>query len=180
SASQVVKPTPGTTGTTYNGPAKTGSRGPVSTANHWKLVGGVVSGLIVIVVAAMLFQHRTPELPDDPATQSKPASSSAATFNRKTAQSQDAQDAQEPGQAEGRSHTSSRASKSARNAAVAPVAPPAPAEGQLIVSSLPMGATVEIEGRTGQQWKAPQTVPGLAAGTYKVTFSMPGYATETR
>ena len=45
---------------------------------------------------------------------------------------------------------------------------------------MPMGATVEIEGRAGQQWKAPQTVPGLAAGTYKVTFNMPGYATETR
>src|ERR1044071_1581806 len=72
-ASQVVKaPTPGTTGTTYNGPAKTGSRGPVSTANHWKLVGGVVAGLVVVVVAAMLFQHRTPQSPDDPATSSKP------------------------------------------------------------------------------------------------------------
>jgi hypothetical protein len=44
---------------------------------------------------------------------------------------------------------------------------------------MPMGATVEIEGRAGQ-WKVPQTVPGLAAGTYKVTFNMPGYATETR
>jgi len=184
SASQVVKPTPGTTGTTYNGPAKTGSRGPVSTANHWKLVGGVVAGLVVVVVAAMLFQHRTPELPDDPATQSsKPASSAAAPFSRKTTQSQGSQDAQDaPGQAqaEGRPHASSRASKVARNTAAAPVAPPAPAEGQLIVSSMPMGATVEIEGRAGQQWKAPQTVPGLAAGTYKVTFSMPGYATETR
>jgi len=186
SASQVVKaPTPGTTGTTYNGPSKTGSRGPVSTANHWKLVGGVVAGLVVIVVAAMLFQHRTPELPDDPASQSsKSASNSAAPFSRKTAPSQAAQDAQGQAQteeqAEGRSHTSSRASKAARHAAAAPVAPPAPTEGQLIVSSMPMGATVEIEGRAGQQWKAPQTVPGLAAGTYKVTFSMPGYATETR
>ncbi|HET8891202.1 MAG TPA: serine/threonine-protein kinase [Candidatus Angelobacter sp.] len=182
SASQVVKPTPGTTGTTYSGPAK--GRGPVSTANHWKLVGGVVSGLIVIVVATLLFQHRTPELPDDPATQSsKPGSSSPAPFSRKTAQSQEAKDAQEEqgqAQAEGRTHTSSRASKAARNAAAAPMAPPAPAEGQLIVSSLPMGATVEIEGRAGQQWKAPQTIPGLTAGTYKVTFNMPGYATETR
>jgi serine/threonine protein kinase len=180
-ASQVVKaPTPGTTGTTYNGPSKTGSRGPVSTANHWKLVGGVVAGLIVLVVAAMLFQHRTLELPDDPATSSKPGSSSAAPFSRKTAQSQEAQDAQGQAQAEGRPHASSRASKAARNAAAVPVAPPAPADGQLIVSSIPMGATVEIEGRAGQQWKAPQTVPGLTAGTYKVTFSMPGYATETR
>jgi serine/threonine-protein kinase len=179
SASQVVKPTPGTTGTTYNGPAKTGSRGPVSTANHWKLVGGVVSGLIVIVVAALLFQHRTPELPDDPATQSKPGSSSPAPFSRKTAQNQAAQDVQDT-QGQARTHTSSRASKAARNVAAAPVAPPAPAEGQLIVSSMPMGATVEIEGRAGQQWKAPQTIPGLSAGTYKVIFNMPGYATETR
>jgi serine/threonine-protein kinase len=184
SASQVIKPTPGTTGTTYNGPAKTGSRGPVSTANHWKLVGGVVSGLIVIVVAALLFQHRTPELPDDPATQSKPGTSSPAPFSRKTAQSQDAQSQDAQGaqdtQGQARTHTSSRASRAARNAAAAPVAPPAPAEGQLIVSSMPMGATVEIEGRAGQQWKAPQTIPGLTAGTYKVTFNMPGYATETR
>jgi serine/threonine-protein kinase len=176
SASQVIKPTPGTTGTTYNGPAKTGSRGPVSTANHWKLVGGVVSGLIVVVVAALLFQHRTPELPDDPATQSKPGATSSVPFSRKTAQSQDAQGSP----AEGRQHTSSHASKAARNVAAAPVAPPAPAEGQLIVSSMPMGATVEIEGRAGQQWKAPQTIPGLTAGTYKVTFNLPGYATETR
>src|ERR1051326_4086589 len=180
SASQVVKPTPGTTGTTYNGPSKTGSRAPVSTANHWKLVGGVVAGLVVIVVAAMLFQHRTPELPDDPATQSsKPATSSAAPFSRQTADAQAAQEVQDT-QGQGRSHTSSRASKAARNAAAAPVAPPAPAEGQLIVSSIPMGATVEIEGRAGQQWKAPQTIPGLTAGTYKVSFNMPGYAIETR
>lgn len=182
SASQVVKaPTPGTTGTTYNGPVKAGSRGPVSTANHWKLVGGVVAGLTVIVVAAMLFQHRTPELPDEPATQSsKPGASAPAPFSGKTAEAQAAQEGQGQAQAEGRPHTSSRASRTARNAAAAPVAPPAPAEGQLIVSSMPMGATVEIEGRAGQQWKAPQTIPGLTAGTYKVSFSMPGYATETR
>jgi hypothetical protein len=141
----------------------------------------VVAGLVVVVVAAMLFQHRTPELPDDPATQSsKPGASAPAPFSRKTAQSPAAQDAQEPGQAPGRTHTSSRASKAARNVAAAPVAPPAPAEGQLIVSSMPMGATVEIEGRAGQQWKAPQTIPGLTAGTYKVTFNLPGYGTETR
>src|SRR4029077_14836892 len=94
------------------------------------------------------------------------------------ADAQSVPDAQGQAQAESRPHA--RASRAARNAAAAPVAPPAPAEGQLIVSSMPMGATVEIEGRAGQQWKAPQTVPGLAAGTYKVSFSMPGYATETR
>jgi hypothetical protein len=49
-----------------------------------------------------------------------------------------------------------------------------------MVSSLPVGATVEIEGRAGQSWKTPQTIPGLTPGTYKVTFSMPGYAPEIR
>jgi hypothetical protein len=43
-----------------------------------------------------------------------------------------------------------------------------------------MGATVEIEGRAGQSWKAPQTIPALPPGTYKVTFTMPGFAAETR
>lgn len=43
-----------------------------------------------------------------------------------------------------------------------------------------MGATVELEGKSGQSWKAPGTIPALAPGTYKVTFSMPGYAPETR
>jgi hypothetical protein len=43
-----------------------------------------------------------------------------------------------------------------------------------------MGAAVEIEGRPGQSWKSPGTIPGLTPGTYKVTFSMPGYAAETR
>src|SRR5262249_54951812 len=82
-----------------------------------------------------------------------------------------------PAQTQSRSARSGRA---ARNAYAAPVAPPAPSEGQLVVTSMPAGASVEIAGRPGQAWTAPQTVPRLAPGTYKVTFSMPGYAPETR
>ena len=129
--------------------------------DHQRAAKGTTLKLVLLfvaaVVAAMLFQHRTPELPDNPATQSsKPASNSAAPFGRQTADAQAAQDA--PGQAQteaqGRPHASWRASKAARSAAAAPVAPPAPAEGQLIVSSMPMGATVEIEGRAGQHERA--------------------------
>lgn len=181
SPSQVMKtPTPGTIGTTYVGPGeKTAARGPVSTANHWKVVAAVVGGLCVIVVVALLFQRHPAEEEDAAAPTSQAAANSPAPFSRQAAQAvQTTPEAQE-GQAT--AHTgASRASKAARNAPAAPVAPPAPTEGQLTVSSMPMGATVEIEGRTGQSWKAPQTVPGLAAGTYKVTFNMPGYATETR
>jgi serine/threonine protein kinase len=182
SASQVVKAvTPGTVGTTYVGPGeKTSTRGPVSTANHWKVVAAVVGGLCLIVVLALLFQRHPAEEEDAAA----PSAKAAAPFSGKAEQAIEkvkaAQDAQESRSQSAAAPAPARASKAARYVPAAPVAPPTAKEGQLIVSSMPMGATVEIEGRAGQQWKAPQTVPGLAAGTYKVTLNMPGYATETR
>ena len=179
SATQSVKPTPGTVGTTYVGPEKGSKRKPVSTANHWKVVAAVVGGLCLIVVLALLFQ-RHPAEEEDAAT---PAAKAAAPFSGKAGQAIEKVKAAQDEQGKSQSASASapaRAGKAARYVPAAPVAPPTAKEGQLIVSSMPMGATVEIEGRTGQQWKAPQTVAGLAAGTYKVTFNMPGYATETR
>ncbi|HEY1525466.1 MAG TPA: serine/threonine-protein kinase [Candidatus Angelobacter sp.] len=181
-ASQVIK-TPAQ-GTTYVSPQKTAARGPISTANHWKVVAAVV-GVLCLVVAVTLFFHRTPELPDEAApTATKPAANAAAPFNRQATQENPAapegQEVQEAQEAQGRTRTTSSRRAARNTPAAAPVAPPTAKEGQLIVSSMPMGATVEIEGRAGQSWKAPQTVPALAPGTYKVTFSMPGYAPETR
>jgi serine/threonine protein kinase len=172
SASQVIK-TPNA-GTTRVAAQQTVSRAPVSTANHWKLVGGVVAGLFLVVGAALLFQRHPADLPVDdgtaPTTQSD--ASTPAPFSREQAPG---------GQARNRVQSApARPSKTARYAPAAPVAPPAASEGQLVVSSVPMGATVEIEGRSGQQWKAPQVVPGLPPGVYKVTFSLPGFAAETR
>lgn len=171
SQSQVIKtPAPGTTRVAAQ---QTVSRAPVSTANHWKLVGGVIGGLCIIVGLAMIFQRHPAELATDDGTAqtTQSAGSTPAPFSQQQAQA-----------GQGKTHTQSvHPSKTARNAPVAaPVAPPAPSEGQLMVSSVPIGATVEIEGRAGQSWKAPQTVPALPPGTYKVTFSMPGFATETR
>jgi eukaryotic-like serine/threonine-protein kinase len=187
SASQVVKAqTPGTVGTTYVGPGeKTSVRKPVSTANHWKVVAAVVGGLVLVVVLALLFQ-RHPAEEEDAAAPSRSAANAPAPFGRKAEQAiEKAKAAEEKAQDSqaGSGHPTSapaRGGRAPRYAPAAPVAPPTAGEGQLIVSSMPMGATVEIEGRAGQQWKAPQTVLGLAAGTYKVTFNMPGYATETR
>jgi serine/threonine protein kinase len=181
SASQVIKaPTPGTVGTTYMAGEKTAARKPVSTANHWKVVAAVVGGLCLIVVLALVFQRHPAEQEDAAApSSSQGAPNPPAPFSRQAAQA--TQGTQAAPEVPGKAHTTSaHASKTARYAPAAPVAPPAPSEGQLIVSSMPMGATVEIEGHAGQSWKAPQTVPGLSAGTYKVTFNMPGYATETR
>lgn len=185
STTQSVKVTPGTVGTTYVGPEKTSKRKPVSTANHWKVVAAVVGGLCLIVVLALLFQRHPAEEEDAAGSKSAANAPAPAPFSGKAEQAIEkvraAQDEQGRAQSEpAQASTRARAGKSARYAPAAPVAPPAPSEGQLIVSSMPMGATVEIEGRSGQQWKAPQTIPGLAAGTYKVSFNMPGYATETR
>jgi hypothetical protein len=152
----------------------------VSTANHWKVVAAVVGGLCLIVVLALLFQ-RHPAEEEDAAMPSQSAANAPTPFGSKAEQAIEKVKAAQDEQSKAQSPSAPpRAGKSARYVPAAPVAPPTAKEGQLIVSSMPMGATVEIEGHAGQQWKAPQTVPGLAAGTYKVTFNMPGYATETR
>jgi eukaryotic-like serine/threonine-protein kinase len=52
-------------------------------------------------------------------------------------------------------------------------------EGELAVSSSPAGATVQIEGQEGS-WKTPLTIAALPAGTYRITLTMPGYASEIR
>jgi len=137
--------------------------------NYWKLVGCVVGGLCLIIGLAMIFRRPAAEAPSEnasaPAT-TQPAASAAAPFTG---------DLEAP-----KAHSgSTRTNRAARSAAAEPAAAVA-SEGQLIVSSTPMGATVEIEGHPGQTWKAPLTIPALAAGTYKVTFSLLGYGSETR
>jgi eukaryotic-like serine/threonine-protein kinase len=174
-SSQVMKAaSPGTTRVPIQ--QATTSRARVQTTNHWKLVGGVVGGLCIIVGLAMVFQHRPADTSSESAADQPAgsAASSPAPFSHQST----AEKAQPQTQSSARA--SARSSRGARSAPAAPVAPPAPTEGQLTVSSVPMGASVEIEGRQGQSWKAPQTIPGLTPGTYKVTFSMPGYAPETR
>lgn len=179
SASQVLKtPAPGTT----RAPAQqaTTSRARMQTTNHWKLVGGVIGGLCLIIGLAMIFQHRSADIPETVTNQ--PAGSAASTpapFSQQTAQVKAQPETQTPTQPQTRA-SSGRSSRAARSVPAAPIAPPAPSEGQLSVTSVPTGASVEIEGHPGQFWKAPQTVPGLAPGTYKVTFSLPGYSPETR
>ncbi|HEU4416102.1 MAG TPA: PEGA domain-containing protein [Candidatus Angelobacter sp.] len=175
SASQVMR-TPAA-GTTRVPAASTGSRVPVRTANHWKLVGGVVGGLLLIVGLAMIFKGHPAPVPTESAAPQPAVSSPANTpapFTHEAAAPSDQVEAP-------RSRTAaSRPSRWTRSAPAAPVAPPAASEGQLTVSSVPMGATAEIEGRAGQQYKTPQTITGLKPGTYKVTFNMPGFAPETR
>jgi hypothetical protein len=48
------------------------------------------------------------------------------------------------------------------------------------VSSVPSGATVEIEGIAGQAGQTPLTVGSLAPGSYKIRLHKRGYAPEAR
>jgi serine/threonine-protein kinase len=163
--------------TVYDPAGKTAVRKPApGPQNQLKLVGVVVGVLIVIVAVALLLQRRPAEPPPESATAqpAKPAVNAPAPFSQQSSEA-----TSEPTTRTQAHSAASRSTRSARNAP-APAAPPAATEGQLSVSSVPMGAAVEIEGRAGQSWKAPGTISGLAPGTYKVTFSMPGYGVETR
>ncbi len=179
--------TPPSPGTTRVATTQTTARVQGTPANnYWKLVGGVVGGLCLIVGLAMIFRRPPAEVPSDNANANANVGASASASASASVPSAPQPDASAdaPVSEEVETPTATRSSstrtrRAARSVAVQPAAP-AVSEGQLIVSSVPMGASVEIEGHPGQSWKAPLTIPSLAAGTYKVTFSMLGYGTETR
>jgi serine/threonine-protein kinase len=61
----------------------------------------------------------------------------------------------------------------------APAAPAEATEGELVVSSVPPGAIVEIEGRGAPSGRTPLTLGSLRPGAYKVTVSKSGYTAQT-
>ena len=65
-----------------------------------------------------------------------------------------------------------------------PESEPAPSSaagtGEILLSSVPPGALVQMEGLPGKSWRTPQLISSLEPGIYKVTFSLAGYAAETR
>lgn len=58
--------------------------------------------------------------------------------------------------------------------------PPPPVEGEMVISSDPSDAWVEIDGREGRAGKTPLLVRRLSAGVYKVTLLKTGYSPEVR
>jgi len=52
--------------------------------------------------------------------------------------------------------------------------------GELVVSSIPDGAQVQIDGRSDPAWHTPFTAPSLAAGAHSVVFTLAGYARASR
>jgi len=173
----------------------------------WKLVGGVVACLVVVAGLAAYFQ-RKPGESREPAPQTKSDKTAPLPTPTAVAEASPAAGATTAGQAAPTAEampnpaaepapediqplktfdtpsvliTSKRHGKTARARKVAaPRVPTGPQQGELLVSSVPTDATVEIEGLAGQSWNTPQTIGALSPRNYKLTFSKPGYAPEVR
>ncbi|HST78597.1 MAG TPA: PEGA domain-containing protein [Verrucomicrobiae bacterium] len=158
-----------------------------SSSNQWVLVGGVVAILVILAAGAMLLQRKPADLPSDNETVQTVPSHAPAPAPFTQPQTAPAQTNDQPAEAasineparssRGNSPRYSRTARPSRN--YSQPAPAAPAQGQLEVSAFPLGAMVQIQGVQGV-WKSPQVIGPLAAGTYQVTISSPGYASETR
>lgn len=170
---------PGTTRFNAAPPVPTGTamRKPVSgPSNQWKLVGGVVAALIVLAALAMVFQRKPSESPADAETAASPTPAST----RPVAVAQETETASTNERSARPSNSKfSQGKKAAQFVNGSAPATPVAADGQITVSALPLGASIEIEGRSGQ-WKSPQTIGPLPPGTYKVTVSSPGFTPEAR
>jgi protein kinase-like protein/PEGA domain-containing protein len=170
---KVVAPPPTATGTTFGGKV-------AAPSNQWKLVGAVVGGLVLVAGIGMLFQRRPADLS---AGNESTSANLQLPFEHTKAAGQPASPAAQSVTEPEPAATRSAPARSVRtNRAQQTVSQPAPVtagQGQLAVGSLPLGATVAISGQNGQ-WQTPQVIGPLAAGTYNVTFSKAGFASETR
>lgn len=157
------------------------SRTPAKQVLQWKMAAGIVGGLVVIAALGMALGHRT-KVPPPPVAAQEPTP--LQLQQPATAEASPQADpeptpwlsVEEPQPAA----KAKRGKTKAEPVAPAPAAPASVANGQLAISSTPPGATVEIAERPGESWKTPQTVAALAPGSYKVTWSKAGFATETR
>jgi serine/threonine-protein kinase len=160
----------------------------VRSMSQWKLMAAVAACLVVVGLLAFLFQPRSKEVAENtevPAVaSSQPVTTPAPTATAAPSATQTEVVASEPlAPIETLPVVATRHGKASRVAKAvtrAVAAPASPAEAQITVSSVPPDATVEIEGLQGQSWKTPQTIGSLAAGSYKVTVSKPGYAPDIR
>jgi len=169
-------------------PPATVARKTAGSSNQWVLVGGVIAILVILAAGAMLLQRKPADLPADGETAQTVPSNTPAPAPFTKPEAAPAQSVDQPAEAAPANEqpvrssraASSRYSRTARASRSYPQpAPAAPAQGQLEVSAFPLGAMVQIQGIQGA-WKSPQVIGPLAAGTYQVTISSPGYTSETR
>jgi len=146
---------------------------PVKLLAQWKLAAAAVAVLFVVSALAISLSHRPKEKPPEPPPEA------AVPVQPATNSQEVATTTASP--IEVREVSSRRGSREKAAKTDPVVAAPAPvAAGELYISSVPAGATIEIAGRAGESWKTPQIMNSLTPGSYKVTVSKAGYVTETR
>jgi len=141
-------------------PAK--RQGSSKHSKYWNIGLGAV-GCLLIAAIVIMWMNRTPKT--NPATVDADASRAET---RPTSP------------VKVREVSTRNASASKATTTESPVAPVAVAEGEMMVSSSPAGAIVEIEGRSASSGRTPWTSGSLKSGTYKVTISKSGYSPEVR
>jgi serine/threonine-protein kinase len=149
------------------------SKIPVKILTQWKLVAAAVAVVFVVSAMAISLNHRSK-------VSSKPSDAAPSEQQQQPIQviSSDGGSVAQP-QIEVR-EVQPRTGKS-HTARTQPVTlPAATAEGQMMISSEPDGANIIVEGRPEQSWKTPQVISSLTPGTYRITISKAGYASETR
>jgi eukaryotic-like serine/threonine-protein kinase len=150
----------------------------VGTVNQGKLIGIVVGCLVAVAVLAFVFQ-RKPSPVVEPAPESTPASiiqpsPVAAAPIQPTAEEPTPSDEPVADENSGVRPAYERRSR----AKTAVPAAGAAADGQVSISAVPPDSVVTIEGQA-EPLRTPLTIP-LAPGSYKISISKPGYATDTR
>jgi hypothetical protein len=148
---------------------------PSKLRTQWKLAAALVALLFVVSALAISLRHRSKVPPAEPTT--------APTAETTASPVQPASIPDDPGNLLTAPEIREGAPRKGRGKVASPepvaVAPAAPTTGELTITSVPPGATIEIAGRS-ESWKTPQVMNALSPGAYKVTISKIGYASETR
>jgi len=145
------------------------------------------AALILVIGIAVFWRSHSQntdeegQVPAAPTTQSQAASEDQgqpqASAPEVTAQAE----TPEPTVQERPSSKAAAVAAKARNAkSRKPSTPAAAIPGQLVVTSTPEGAQVQIDGQLDPSWITPYTVPAIAPGQHTIVVSKAGYTQETR
>lgn len=139
----------------------------------WQWIAVSAAGALVLIVLAVVLLKPSKPAQTQPAAEPQANSSETEVTPPLSGDAAPAIEVREIAPKAG------RAARPGRTQLPAPTGAAAPTLGELMVSSIPSGAVVAIEGYS-QTWKTPQVFSAIPLGTYKVTISLAGYSTETR
>jgi serine/threonine protein kinase len=155
---------------------------------------GAAIAIILVIGAIITFRIRSDNADDESSSSTTPVASEAAAPNLNRAATDNAGQTAATGQSSGQEPISPEPEKpgtvlsvEAKHAlkkkvkpAVAAFTAPTIVPAQLMVSSNPAGAQVQIDGRGDPNWITPYNITGLAPGRHTVYISKAGFAPEIR